>query len=83
MGCGASKGASKEQAPSDITFKDTGVASMDNFFAKAKDILDQLTGITGPLLEEKDKFFEVNGFYEVPGASKYLRLLWQIINNYL
>jgi hypothetical protein len=43
---------------------------MDNFFAKAKDILDQLTGITGPLIEEKDKFFEATGFYEVPGASK-------------
>jgi hypothetical protein len=71
MGCGASKGTAKEQAPSDITFKPTGVDSMDNFFTKAKDILDTLTGITGPLYEERDKFFEVNGFYEVPGASKY------------
>jgi hypothetical protein len=43
---------------------------MDNFFTKAKDILDTLTGITGPLYEERDKFFEVNGFFEVPGASK-------------
>jgi hypothetical protein len=69
MGCGASKGASKELAPADITFKTVGVLSLDNFFAKAKDILDTLTGLTGPLLEEKDKFFEATGFYEVPGAS--------------
>jgi hypothetical protein len=47
-----------------------GVHSLDLFFNKSKETLDALNNITSPLREEKEKFFEVTGFYEVPGASK-------------
>lgn len=70
MGCGESKGTVKGNSPTDIVFKDTGVASMDIFFRKAKDVLDRLKSITGPLNEQKERFMESNGFFEVPGASK-------------
>ena len=72
MGCGASKGkeagASTEDAK--IEFKDTGCHSMDEFFSRAKKILKALADITEPLNDQKEKFFEVTGFYEVPGAGK-------------
>lgn len=74
MGCGASKGSSKEESPSEITFKPVGVECMDNFFKSAKDVLDQLSGITGPLNDEKEKFFDANGFSETPGTSKNLKI---------
>ena len=74
MGCGASKGSSSSQSV-DITFKPLGVSSMDNFFQKAKDILDDLKALMGPFSEAKDKFLEATGFIEVPGASKYLVVL--------
>lgn len=70
MGCGASKG--KEEAEPDVTeisFKPVGVDSMDAFFDKAKEVMDNFKDITGPLGEQKDNFFEVTGFYEVPGAE--------------
>ena len=47
---------------------------MDIFFRKAKDVLDLMAGVTDPLSEQKDKFLEANGFFEVPGASKQLFL---------
>ena len=71
MGCGASKGASKKESAKDIVFKPIGIQSMDDFFDKAKEVLDQLASITKPLEDEKDKFFESNGFYDVPGACKH------------
>lgn len=40
MGCGASKGTNKEENATEITFKPVGVHSMDNFFNRAKDVLD-------------------------------------------
>ena len=49
MGCGQSKGTVKSEAPADINFKHIGVVSMDTFFRKAKEILDQLNSITEPL----------------------------------
>ena len=75
MGCGASKGKSDEGGnteSADIEFKHTDVWSVDDFFNQAKRTLDAFKDITGPLQEQKDKFFEATGFYEVPGAGKYL-----------
>jgi hypothetical protein len=43
---------------------------MDEFFSRAKKILKALADITEPLNDQKEKFFEVTGFYEVPGAGK-------------
>ena len=43
---------------------------MDDFFDKAKEVLDNFKDITGPLAEQKDKFYEATGFYAVPGAGK-------------
>lgn len=74
MGCGASKGKSDEGGSSEnanIDFKDTGCWSIDDFFQQTTRLLDAFKDITGPLGEQKDNFFEVTGFYEVPGAGKY------------
>jgi hypothetical protein len=46
---------------------------MDDFFNEATKTLAAFKDITGPLSEQKDNFFDVTGFYEVPGASKYRR----------
>lgn len=70
MGCGASKGkADTEANVTEMTFKPVGVLSMDDFFDKCKETLDSFKDITGPLGEVKDEFFEVTGFYAVPGAG--------------
>ena len=75
MGCGAStgkgEGGEKKEANAEIEFKDTGVWSMDDFFAQAKKTLDAFKDITGPLNEQKEKFYDVTGFYEVPGAGNH------------
>jgi len=42
---------------------------LDSFFTKAKELLNSLNSITISLQEQKDKFFEETGFYEVPGAK--------------
>ena len=42
---------------------------MDDFFKKASGVLQAFKDITGPLGDQKDNFFDVTGFYEVPGAS--------------
>lgn len=73
MGCGSSKGKSDEGGNTEsgeIEFKDTGVQSLDDFFGQAKKTLEAFKDITGPLGEQKDAYFEVTGFYEVPGAGK-------------
>ena len=72
MGCGASKGKAEGEGSQsdDIEFKDTGCNSMDVFFNRAKEVLDAVKDLTGPLAEQKEKFFESTGFYEVPGAGK-------------
>ena len=44
---------------------------MDDFFGQAKKTLDSFKDITGPLNEQKEKFFDATGFYEVPGAGTY------------
>jgi hypothetical protein len=52
MGCGASKGneeGGNSSKNEDIEFKDTGVASMDNFFSNAKGILEAFEELTEPL----------------------------------
>lgn len=70
MGCGASKGkADAEATITEVNFKPVGVASMDAFFDKCKEVLDAFKDITGPLGEQKDNFYEATGFYEVPGAE--------------
>ncbi len=70
MGCGASKGkAEAEPNITEVNFKPIGVVSMDEFFDKCKETLDSFKDITGPLGEQKDQFYEVTGFYEVPGAE--------------
>jgi len=74
MGCGASKGKEEEGGntqEAEIDFKDTGVWSMDDFFGQAKKTLDSFKDITGPLNEQKEKFYDATGFYEVPGAGTY------------
>jgi hypothetical protein len=74
MGCGASKGndAGGNTADSgDISFKPTNCWQMDDFFKKASGVLQQFKDITSPLSDQKDNFYDVSGFYEVPGASKY------------
>lgn len=53
MGCGASKGRSSSENES-ITFKHLGVHSMDEFFNKCKEIVDQFKELTSPLDEAKD-----------------------------
>lgn len=81
MGCGSSKGKSEDggnMEAADIEFKDTGVWSIDEFFGQAKKTLEAFKDITGPLGEQKEKFFEVTGFYEVPGAGK-----WTILDMYI
>ena len=73
MGCGASKG--KDEAQADITeiaFKPVGVQSMDDFFDKCSEVTTSFKDITGPLGEQKDAFYEVTGFYAVPGAGIYI-----------
>ena len=50
MGCGASKGKDEaDTTAADINFKPIGVDSMDSFFDKAKELLDNFGNITGPL----------------------------------
>jgi len=41
MGCGASTG--KDEGTISIEFKETGCNSVDTFFGKCKDIVDDLT----------------------------------------
>lgn len=70
MGCGGSKGKSEaEPDVTEVNFKPVGVQSMDDFFDKCKEVLDNFKDITGPLGEQKDAFYEATGFYEVPGAE--------------
>lgn len=70
MGCGASKGKSDaEPTITEVNFKPVGVVSMDAFFEKCTEVLDNFKNITGPLGEQKDNFYETTGFYEVPGAE--------------
>ena len=71
MGCGGSKGKDEAEIDADITFKPVGVVSMDSFFDQAKQLLDNFNGLTGPLQEQKDKFFELTGFYLEPAAGNY------------
>ena len=76
MGCGASKGKAEGGNTADngdIAFKKTNCWQMDDFFNEAAKTLAAFKDITGPLSEQKDNFFDVTGFYEVPGASKYRR----------
>lgn len=71
MGCGASKGkADGAEENLDITFKTIGVGSMDRFFEQATTLNENFAGITTPLQEQKDAFFETTGFYAVCGAGK-------------
>lgn len=72
MGCGESKGKAEgeNKESGEIEFKDTGVYSLDNFFESAKKLMDAFKDITGPLGEQKEKFYDVTGFYEVCGAGK-------------
>jgi hypothetical protein len=74
MGCGASKGKAEggnSTESTDINFKKTNCYQMDDFFDKAMSTLKSFKDITGPLGDQKDNYFDVTGFYEVPGASKY------------
>lgn len=72
MGCGGEKGQAEKQtaAVTEITFKQCDLRDMDLFFDKAKEFLDSIPDITGPLGVEKEKFFDATGFYLVPGAGK-------------
>lgn len=67
MGCGASTG--KEGSNTNIEFKETGCTSVDNFFNKCKDVVDDLTSFESSLQDEKDKFYEATGFEFAPGAK--------------
>ena len=69
MGCGSSKGKEDKQSD-DIEFKATNVTSMDEFFDKCRDIVSGFKDTVTPFDEYKDSFYEVTGFYEIPGASK-------------
>jgi len=73
MGCGASKGKAEGEGSqsNDIDFKDTGCHSMDRFFQSAKEVLDAVKDLTGPINEAKEHFYFSTGFYEVPGAGTY------------
>jgi hypothetical protein len=72
MGCGASKGKEGNAEENiDITFKTVNVNSMDRFFEKAKELMDNLAAITSPLAEQKDSFYEVTGFYAVCGCGNF------------
>lgn len=81
MGCGASKGKSDTEAAAvtELTFKKTDLPDLDSFFDKAKEFLDSIAELTGPLSEEKDKFFDVTGFFLCPGAGKLRRHLMFIL----
>ena len=83
MGCGASKGKSAEEASSDtIEFKRVDVWSVDDFFSQAERLQNSFKDLTGPLQEQKDQFFEVTGFYEVPGAGKLHSMIYQYLSNF-
>ena len=51
MGCGESKGKEEGAStePVKITFKDVGVHSMDVFFRRCKQTMDDFEAITEPL----------------------------------
>ena len=74
MGCGQSKG--KEPEVTEINFKNVGIWDLDQFFTEAKAVLDGFSGLTEPLKEAKEFFFEATGFYEVPGAGKHISLTY-------
>jgi len=72
MGCGESKGKSSEGSGADaIKFKTTGVYDLDQFFNRCTDLVESFKGITDPVRQEKEKFFEESGFVFVCGASRY------------
>ena len=72
MGCGNSKGKDlmSEDDDTEINIKPVGVYSLDKFFDAAKETLDTFMNLTSPITEFKDRFFEVTGFFAVPGAGK-------------
>jgi hypothetical protein len=74
MGCGASKGTEKK-SDDKVEFKQCGVTSMDDFFQKCRDLIDQFKETTTPLSDAKEEFFEETGFYEVPGSSNSFSFL--------
>ena len=75
MGCGASKGKADggngASDSGDISFKPTNCLQMDDFFKKAAGVLQSFKDISSPVDDQRDNFYNVTGFYEVPGASKY------------
>lgn len=72
MGCGASKGKEENAEENiEINFKTINVGSMDRFFEKAKELMDNFAGITSPLAEQKDAFYETTGFYAVCGCGMF------------
>lgn len=65
--CSADKGSAEGQN-TEITFKVTGVQSIDEFFDKAKETVDDFSNCLEPVQTEKEKFFEETGFDYVPAA---------------
>jgi leucyl-tRNA synthetase len=66
MGCGASTG--KAEGNTAIEFKETGAKGVDEFFNRAKEIVDDVTQLESGLTDEKDKFYAATGFEFAPGA---------------
>ncbi len=69
MGCGASKGKEQKETVEEISFKNTNVYEVDEFFRKVKELLDSFKEVTAPLEESRDDFYDTTEFYKVPGAS--------------
>jgi hypothetical protein len=71
MGCGGSKGKGSTLSLTDIVFKTTGVASLDDFTAACTNILADISGIIAHLFDFKVNFLKSTGFDTVPGSSNY------------
>ena len=71
MGCGESKGEEGSENEVKIAFKDTNCWQMDDFFKKARNLINDFKAIVDPLDDARDDFYNNSGFYEIIGASKY------------
>ena len=68
MGCGQGKGSKKISAKS-LKMKETGMASVDAFTAKAHEILDDFDVLVEPLNNLESVIMQNTGFKGIPHSS--------------
>ncbi len=79
MGCKTvSKGKAASLTLADIQLKNTGIHSLDAFFATCTNILADISGIIGHLFDFKINFLKKCGFDTIPGSGK-LYFLFKLI----